>query len=113
MHSTRFQRLHQRFGAALTPSRIAFLAVLLYLISLIPIFLFSSYCHPLADDFTYGLLCIELLFPAAGSRRFCPLQRKRCATTISLGRGRFQQFFCLHYSRGLFQSLPIFSPHSS
>ena len=108
MHSTRFQRLHRRFGAALTPSRIAFLAVLLYLISLIPIFLFSSYCHPLADDFTYGLL-----FPAAGSRRFCPLQRKRCATTISLGRGRFQQFFYLHYSRGLFQSLPIFLPHSS
>ena len=24
MHSTRFQRLHRRFGAALMPSRIAF-----------------------------------------------------------------------------------------
>ena len=100
MHSTRFQRLHRRFGAALMPSRIAFLAVLLYLISLIPIFLFSSYCHPLADDFTYGLLVHRAVVSGG-------------ATTISLGRGRFQQFFYLHYSRGLFQSLPIFSPHSS
>ena len=64
MHSTRFQRLHRRFGAALMPSRIAFLAVLLYLISLIPIFLFSSYCHPLADDFTYGLLCLLYTSPS-------------------------------------------------
>ena len=66
MHSTRFQRLHQRFGAALTPSRIAFLAVLLYLISLIPIFLFSSYCHPLADDFTYGLLVHRAVVSGGG-----------------------------------------------
>ena len=113
MHSTRFQRLHRRFGAALMPSRIAFLAVLLYLISLIPIFLFSSYCHPLADDFTYGLLVHRAVVSGGGIPEILSLQRKRCATTISLGRGRFQQFFYLHYSRGLFQSLPIFSPHSS
>lgn len=66
MHSTRFQRLHRRFGAALMPSRIAFLAVLLYLISLIPIFLFSSYCHPLADDFTYGLLVHRAVVSGGG-----------------------------------------------
>ena len=112
MHSTRFQRLHQRFGAALTPSRIAFLAVLLYLISLIPIFLFSSYCHPVADDFTYGLLVHRAVVSGDVVRSGEDHHGLR-TTTISLGRGRFQQFFCLHYSRGLFQSLPIFSPHSS
>ena len=69
MHSTRFQRLHRRFGAALMPSRIAFLAVLLYLISLIPIFLFSSYCHPLADDFTYGLLVHRAVVSGGGWSR--------------------------------------------
>ena len=113
MHSTRFQRLHQRFGAALTPSRIAFLAVLLYLISLIPIFLFSSYCHPLADDFTYGLLVHRAVVSGGGIPEILSAAAETVRDYYFTWQGTFQQFFCLHYSRGLFQSLPIFSPHSS
>lgn len=113
MHSTRFQRLHQRFGAALTPSRIAFLAVLLYLISLIPIFLFSSYCHPVADDFTYGLLVHRAVVSGGGIPEILSAAAETVRDYYFTWQGTFSAFFCLHYSRGLFQSLPIFSPHSS
>lgn len=113
MHSTRFQRLHQRFGAALTPSRIAFLAVLLYLISLIPIFLFSSYCHPLADDFTYGLLVHRAVVSGGGIPEILSAAAETVRDYYFTWQGTFSAIFLFALQPGAFQSLPIFSPPSS
>lgn len=50
------ERFYQRFNTWLTPPRIAFLAILVYVLSLIPIFWVSLYSHPAGDDFSYGHL---------------------------------------------------------
>ena len=108
MHSTRFQRLHQRFGAALTPSRIAFLAVLLYLISLIPIFLFSSYCHPLADDFTYGLLVHRAVVSGGGIPEILSAAAETVRDYYFTWQGTFSAIFLFALQPGAFSESAYF-----
>ena len=108
MHSTRFQRLHRRFGAALTPSRIAFLAVLLYLISLIPIFLFSSYCHPLADDFTYGLLVHRAVVSGGGIPEILSAAAETVRDYYFTWQGTFSAIFLFALQPGAFSESAYF-----
>ena len=108
MHSTRFQRLHQRFGAALTPSRIAFLAVLLYLISLIPIFLFSSYCHPVADDFTYGLLVHRAVVSGGGIPEILSAAAETVRDYYFTWQGTFSAIFLFALQPGAFSESAYF-----
>lgn len=108
MHSTRFQRLHRRFGAALMPSRIAFLAVLLYLISLIPIFLFSSYCHPLADDFTYGLLVHRAVVSGGGIPEILSAAAETVRDYYFTWQGTFSAIFLFALQPGAFSESAYF-----
>ena len=108
MHSTRFQRLHRKFGAALMPSRIAFLAVLLYLISLIPIFLFSSYCHPLADDFTYGLLVHRAVVSGGGIPEILSAAAETVRDYYFTWQGTFSAIFLFALQPGAFSESAYF-----
>lgn len=47
--------INKKLNLVVSPAYLAYGAVVIYLISLLPILALSFYCHPSADDFNYGV----------------------------------------------------------
>ncbi len=102
------KRLYRRFSSWLTPPRIAFLTVLFYIISLIPILWLSFYCHPHSDDFAYGYLVHHAVFSGGGAREVLAAAFETVRSFYFRWQGTFAAIFLFAIQPGAFSESAYF-----
>lgn len=108
MEKTVPKRFYQHFNTLLTPPRIAFLTVLVYVVSLIPIFWLSFYCHPQADDFNYGSLVHHAVLAGGGPLAILSAAAQTARSFYFGWQGTFSAIFLFSLQPGVFSESAYF-----
>lgn len=100
--------INKKLNLVVSPAYLACGAVVIYLISLLPILTLSFYCHPSADDFNYGVKTHLAVMSGQGICGIIRAALERYARIIPVGRAHFRQFSFFHFNRESFPNLLIF-----
>lgn len=100
--------LYQRFNTWLTPPRIAFLTVLVYVLSLIPILWLAFYCHPAADDFAYSTRVHQAVLAGGGITEILSAAFATVRSYYFSWQGTFSAIFLFALQPGAFSESAYF-----
>ena len=100
--------INKKLNLVVSPAYLACGAVVIYLISLLPILTLSFYCHPSADDFNYGVKTHLAVMRGQGICGIIQAALETVCENYTSWQGTFSAIFFFHSNRESFLNLLIF-----